>query len=339
MIQAKVYIVTKGGKQLQQFSHKIARPTAGQVAVKIRALAHCANFATSDNNLSTMGSSARHFAMREFSGSICAVGSQQDKNMLGREVMGVARFADFVSHLVLPAHNLSFVSTQLDIKRAAAVPKDYSIASQLIGCTKRNFKTGNTKIFIHHIDSEIGLAALDLATIIGAKISGSALKQHHNSLAKHNLEALLTPLDFKRHILKRAVEDAAKFDLIINPQNTAFCRSSLQALKPNGKLTLCNFRAQAQTKKHKYGNIYSALTAPLLHPYLLANNNYTLTGVDTSRLIFDNVAQIEQFLGVDCWSKIAPSIDSECALENISHAFKRQQKAGKLGKIIIKMPS
>ena len=147
-------------------------PGAGEVRVRVRAAA--VNF---PDLLMTGGGyqlkpDLPFVSGLEFSGEVDAVGAGVTKWRVGDAVVGGNRFGAMAEYTVVPAGSLRSKPEALSWEEAAAYPVAYLTAYvALVRCAR--IEAGES-LLVHGAAGGVGLAAVDLAKALGAKVIAAA---------------------------------------------------------------------------------------------------------------------------------------------------------------------
>lgn len=108
----------------------------------------------------------------EFAGEVVDVGEDVTKFSVGERVFGITAGGAQAEFLTIDESHLVKIPDNLTFAQAAAVPEAFITAHDAI-FTNGNLQSGET-LLIHAVGSGVGLAALQLAKVIGAKVFGTS---------------------------------------------------------------------------------------------------------------------------------------------------------------------
>lgn len=169
----------------------------------------------------------------EFSGVVTAAGKNVKNPAPGDRVAGFAP-ACFASHVRAPAASVTGIPPELDFTGAAAVPTIFITAwyalKHLAGLS------GGERLLIHGGAGGVGLAAIQIARLLGAEIfatAGTKEKRDYLRLlgADHVLDS--RSLDFADEIT--ALTKGEGVDVVLNSLAGEAMRRSMALLKPFGR--------------------------------------------------------------------------------------------------------
>ena len=107
-----------------------------------------------------------------FSGEVIEVGSDCESDLQGRAVAGSLRPGAFAEYVVAKASSLHRIPDNMGYAPASAYPSAYLTA--YVSLVRRaNLQDGET-VLVHGAAGGVGLATVDLAKILGAKVIATA---------------------------------------------------------------------------------------------------------------------------------------------------------------------
>lgn len=184
----------------------------------------------------------------EFAGEVAEIGESSTRFKTGDRVLGIiagGAQAEYVltreSHLVEIPANLSFIE-------AAAVPEVFITAHDAV-FTQANLQAGET-LLIHAVGSGVGLAALQLAKVAGAKTIGTsrtAVKLER--CAGFGLdEAILAAGEVNLAELVKEKTGGRGADVILDLVGAKYFEANLQSLALKGRLMLVGLTGGAKSE-------------------------------------------------------------------------------------------
>ena len=124
----------------------------------------------------------------EIAGVVSKSGSEKNRSLVGRAVVGFCRSGGYSSHVNVPAEQL-FVIDDKWLNVAAAIPVNY-LTAYFMMIHQGSLRKDET-ILIHGIGGGVGIAALQIANKIGAKIIGTASAGKHSKIRELGIENLI----------------------------------------------------------------------------------------------------------------------------------------------------
>ena len=164
-------------------------------------------------------------------GIITQVGKNVRKFKAGDQVY--ARAADFrigtlAEYIAINENDLALKPKNISMEEAAAIPLVALTAWQAlveVGKVQRG-----QKVFIQAGSGGVGTIAIQLAKYLGATVATTASEKSFDSLRALGADILI---DYKKQDFEHLLKD---YDLVLNSQDNAALKKSLNVLKPGGKL-------------------------------------------------------------------------------------------------------
>jgi NADPH:quinone reductase len=198
----------------------------------------------------------------EIAGVIDAVGDGVTGFAVGDRVLAMTLGA-YASHVVVPATALVRVPAHLDLDRAAALVQSY--CTMWFSLTRRTTLDPGETVLVLGAGGGIGLAAVDVATALGARVIAAASSTEKLDAARAAGAAEV--VNYTTEDLKvRARElSGGGVDVVVDPVGGDLAEPALRATGWNGRFLVIGFAG---------GGI------PKLPANLVLLNNRTLVGVD-----------------------------------------------------------
>ncbi len=169
----------------------------------------------------------------EFSGTVAAIGLGETRFKVGDPVFGIAPGA-LAKTLTLPAETLFPIPDGSTMAEAAAMPVAYMTAHYALRTVGRLAK--GERVLIHNATGGVGLAAINIARVIGAEIfatAGSPEKRAALSSLGIAHVADSRSLDFADDF--RAASSGQGMDLVLNALAGPYIDAGLDLLAPHGR--------------------------------------------------------------------------------------------------------
>ncbi|WP_421616706.1 SDR family NAD(P)-dependent oxidoreductase [Agrobacterium tumefaciens] len=261
----------------------------------------------------------------EMSGTVVAVGEGVTDLVPGDEVMGIASQA-LSTHITVARDGLSKIPAGIDLAAAATVPVAFLTAYYAMVELGR-IGRGET-ILIHGAAGGVGLAALQIAKLRGAKViatAGTVEKRRFLSLlgADHVFDS--RSLAFVGDVLR--VTDDKGVELVLNSLFAEAMERSFELLKPFGRFLELGKRDYYSDRKLA------------LRPF---RRNISYFGIDADQLLINApelTRRIFREIGtLFAEGKLVPLPYRSFNYDETAPAFRLMQNAGHIGKIIIRPP-
>lgn len=173
----------------------------------------------------------------EFAGEVAGIGENVDAFEIGDRVFGITAGEAQAEYLSIDSRLLVKIPSNLSFTDAAAIPEAF-ITAHDAAFTQGELKKGET-LLVHAVGSGVGLAAVQMARVFGAKTIGTSRTADKLEKAKEfGLdEAILTGESAEfAGILKS--KNGGGVDVILDLVGGGYFRENLECLLPKGRLML-----------------------------------------------------------------------------------------------------
>lgn len=258
----------------------------------------------------------------ECAGVVTRVGPGVDEWNTGDEVVAVAP-GTFASHVVARAELVAAKPSRLSFEQAATVPIAFLTAAYALNHQAR-LEAGES-VLIHSATGGVGLAAVQLARQIGARILATAgTDEKRGYLRRQGIDAVMDSrsLAFTQQV--RAETNGRGVDVVLNSLAGEAIPRGLEVLAPGGRFLEIG-------KRDIYGNMPVGLD-----PF---RNNLSFCAIDLDQLMRLRPARIGTILrrlmeAFDC-GDLSPLPCQTYTANGIRDAFRCMQQGKHIGKIVI----
>ena len=332
-----VFITRHGGPDVLELrSTSISDPKEDEVLVEIKYSG--INFADimSRMGLYTTRLKPPYRLGMEIAGVVSKSGSEKNRSMVGSAVVGFCRSGGYSSHLNVPAEQL-FVIDDKWLNVAAAIPVNY-LTAYFMMIHQGSLRKDET-ILIHGIGGGVGIAALQIANKIGAKIIGTASAGKHSKIRDLGVEHLIDyqSEDFSERVME--MTHGKGVDLVMESLGGKELAKSYACLSEFGRVGAFGFSPAGTGPKRSYLKILPKfLKMPSFSPRDMMMKNKGAFGFHLGmiRERKDLVAEYGKVL-FD-WLEdgtIDPVIDSVFKLEQESDAHQYIGDRKNFGKVLL----
>ncbi|MDX1613683.1 MAG: zinc-binding dehydrogenase [Candidatus Promineifilaceae bacterium] len=215
----------------------------------------------------------------------------------------------------------------------AALPSDYA-GAYLMLAVMGSLRRQDT-VLLYDLASPLGLAAVDICKLAGARVIGLDDQRHHEQLSQLGLLKLI---DLRQRALESEVlrlTGGRGADLILNPHGTEDWVRNVHLLSAGGRLV--SFRGR-RSKWNFVDRVARFIRRQSLQRDSLIQGNRVVAGVDLRRLLAD-IPRLQQgmdrIIGWYDEALFRPRIAARFPLERAreAHQFARQRQA--LGKVVL----
>ena len=242
-----------------------ATPTAGrgQVVVDVRAAGVNYVDGLICQGRYQMKPAAPYVPGGEIAGVVSAVGEDVSHVAVGDRVMAMTGFGAFAEQVVVMAASLDLVPDELSFGQAATFIQSYCTAGFTL--TRRTTVAAGEWVLVLGAGGGIGLAAVDLAVALGARVVAAASSEEKLEAARRmGAEATV---DYEHEDLKARVRELTDggVDVVVDPVGGRHSEPALRATKAFGRFCVIGFAS-------------GPIASVPLNQVLL--NNRTVVGVD-----------------------------------------------------------
>lgn len=261
----------------------------------------------------------------EVAGTVAALGEGVEGPAVGTRVLGSAFVGGFASQVLLPASGAVPVPAGLSAGQAAGLIQSY--ATMLFALTRRTTVAEGEWVAVLGAGGGIGLATVDLAKALGARVVACASTDDKLEAAvAAGADATVAYGHDDSFDLKSAIREATGggADVLVDPVGGAKADGALRALGWMGRYVVIGFAA---------GGIPSI---PLNQVLL---NNRTVVGIDWGAWTFrdpgGNAALIGELLDLVAAGRLTPVEPIAYPLEDAAQALADLQGRNVTGKVVI----
>jgi acyl transferase domain-containing protein/NADPH:quinone reductase-like Zn-dependent oxidoreductase len=262
----------------------------------------------------------------ECAGIVTRVGANVDTVRLGDKVVGFAAHA-FRSHVVAPAFTFARMADDLTFDAASTIPVAFLTAYYSLLHLSR-LKGGET-VLIHGGAGAVGLAAVQIARLVGARIVATAGSEEKRAFLRHygvDFVCNSRTLTFADEI--NAYTNGKGVDVVLNSLAGEAMSRSMDCLRPFGRFVELG-------KRDFYANTHLGLR-PL-------RRNLSYFGVDIDQLIAEHrdvACQLfGEIIGFFSTGQLVALPHRVFVGERVDDAFRLMQRSGHVGKIVIRPPA
>lgn len=313
--------------QLALREAQVPQPGPGQVLVRMRAAALNRGEFLLGHGLHGASGSWKAIGS-EGAGEIEKLGEGVDRLVLGQRVMGRCAGA-FAEYALMQADEAMPLPDRLSWHQGAAVPLTFLVAYDML--VQQGQLAPQQWVLINGVSSGVGVAALQLAKVLGARVIGTSGSQAKiDALKPLGLDfGLVTRApDFSQAVM--AITQQRGADLIVNTVGGSVLMENLRA---------ASFEARLAVVGYVDGVVRTELDLEMLHAKRLR-----LYGVSNKlRSQAQRAAAVPAFmrdvLPALSEGRMAPQIDRVFALNDLPEAKAHMEAARHVGKIVLNLDS
>jgi NADPH:quinone reductase-like Zn-dependent oxidoreductase len=275
----------------------------------------------------------------EVAGCVDAVGRDTYPDWVGRDVLALTRFGGYSDVVCVPEHQVFTRPPAMGAEEGAALPVNYLTAWQLV-VVMGGLRAGET-VLVHSAGGGVGIAAVQIAQRIGARVIGLASAPKHASLAALGVGHCIDPTreDFPTRV--RALTEGRGVELALDPVGGASFAKSYGCLAPTGRLGMFGMSAAAPGKRRQPLRALGAVARlPWLRftPTRLMNDNKGVFGVNLGHL-WDETERVAGWMEAVLagWREgaLRPVVAARFRFEQAAEAHHLLQDRGNVGKVLL----
>jgi NADPH:quinone reductase-like Zn-dependent oxidoreductase len=227
----------------------------------------------------------------------------------------------------------------MSAEEGAAVPVNYLTAYQLV-CVMGGLRAGETML-VHSAGGGVGIAAIQIARRIGARIIGTASSGKHGRLKEMGVDHCIdyTREDFERRV--REITGGRGVELVLDAVGGSSFKKSYRCLAASGRLGMFGASAVVKGERRNLARVLETMaTMPWLQftPVALMSANKGVFGVNLGHL-WGEVARIrswmEALLDLHREGAIEAVVAETFALADAPAAHRFVQERRNLGKVLL----
>jgi len=275
----------------------------------------------------------------EVSGQIDAIGTGVDAGLLHQNVLAFTRFGGYADAVCVPVPQLFIRPEGMSASEAAAIPVNYLTAWQLI-VVMGGLKRGET-VLIHSAGGGVGIAAIQIAKHIGARIIGTASATKHEELRDIGADHLIDyqTEDFEKRA--REFTEGRGVELILDAIGGESLKKGYRLLAPTGRLGMFGISSAVTQKERRPLAMLTMLARTpwfQFNPLSLMNANKGVFGVNMGHL-WGEMDRLrgwgEQVLGLWAQGVIKSRIARSFKFDEAAEAHHFVQDRRNIGKVLL----
>jgi NADPH2:quinone reductase len=258
----------------------------------------------------------------EVAGDVVAVGDGVDRVAVGDRVLAMPWLGGFASHVEVAAGGVVPIPAALSYGQAAALVQSYG--TMLFALTRRMQVRAGEWVLVLGAGGGIGLAAIDVARHLGARVIAAASSE--DKLAAARRAGAEATIDYESEDLKvRARElSGGGVDVVVDPVGGRFADAALRSLGWMGRYLVIGFAG---------GDI------PALAANQVLLNNRTVVGIDwgawTVRDAEGNRELLAELVQLAGSGELSPVEPVAYPLDDVVRALTDLQERRVAGKLVL----
>lgn len=275
----------------------------------------------------------------EVAGQVDEVGEGVDPAWVGRDVLAPTRFGGYSDVVCVPERQVAQRPDGMSAEIGAALPINYLTAYQLT-CVMGGLRSGETML-VHSAGGGVGIAAIQLAKHVGAKVIGTASERKHDFLKQLGVDHCIDyrTEDFEQRV--REITDGAGVELVLDAVGGKSFKKSYRVLAPTGRLGMFGISSAATGKRKSFVSFFKmAASMPWFQftPVALINQNKGVFGVNLGHL-WDEAERVRGWLDtlLDLYQAgvVKPVVAAKFSFDEAAQAHHYIQDRKNIGKVLL----
>jgi NADPH:quinone reductase len=177
----------------------------------------------------------------EFSGVVAALGHGVDGVTVGDHVYGSSFIGAYAQKIVVPATSVNVIPGTVDLREAAAFSVAHTTAMHTLR-TIADLQPGET-VLVLGAAGGVGLATVELATIMGGKVVAAASTPEKLELCEQY--GAIAGIDYSKEDLKNRAKEltGGGADVVVDPVGGPYSEPALRATKWGSRFVVIGFAA------------------------------------------------------------------------------------------------
>ena len=277
----------------------------------------------------------------EVSGVIDAVGQGVPDFTEGDPVFALTRYGGYSAQVCVPHRQVFRRLEWMSVADGAALPLNY-LTAYIALVVMGSLRAGD-RVLIHAAAGGVGLAALDIARILGGETYGTATPHKLDVLRERGLDH---PIDYRNYDYEAVIDDLTSGEgvaLILDSLGGAHWRKNYRLLMPTGRLVHYGTSSLLKEGQRPFSYRFHRMWRSVAYrPTRLLDDSKGVMGVNVNRLwnqserVRDWMAQI-----VDWYDQalFRPHVDRTFPFRDAADAHSYLQERKNIGKLLLLPPS
>jgi NADPH:quinone reductase-like Zn-dependent oxidoreductase len=258
----------------------------------------------------------------EFSGIVTAVGSGVDAWEVGDRVFGSTMVGAFAEYAVADAGSVRRVPSGVDLESTAGFWVAHATAYHALRSVAE-VKAGD-KIVVLGAAGGVGLAAVEVAAVLGAEVIAAASSSEKLALCRQRGAA--HTIDYEQFDLRDSIRELAPdgADVVIDPVGGGYAERALRAIRWGGRFVTVGFASGEIPRIPLNLVLLKGVVIKGLEVRTFAEHAPAQAGRDESELM--------ELLAA---GRISPYVSSTYSLDDVAVALRELADRRALGKVLV----
>lgn len=276
----------------------------------------------------------------EAAGVVEAVGDGVTSHRVGQRVVLFTFTGCYADRITIPAERVVAIPDAMSFEDAAALPVNYLTAYQAL-IYMAHLRPGE-RLLIQAAAGGMGLAATQLAKMIGAEILGTASASKHDFLRQ---QGVAHPIDYRQQDFEQEVRRLTNdegVDVVLDAVGADSYRKSYRLLRQGGRLLCYGLSAAVAGKGRSLKAVRAWWRTPSFNAMDLIGRNRAVIGVHLGPMARENPQRVLGWLGelfqLYAEGKIKPYVGARFPLSDAADAHHFIHERRNVGKVLL-LPS
>jgi len=271
-------------------------------------------------------------------GDVDALGDGVEGFELGQRVMGACRFGGYAQLAVTGAGAVLPLPDGWSYSEGAAMPVTYATA--YAGLVRYGGLVAGERVLIQAAAGGVGIAATQVAKLIGAEVYGTASPSKHDAIRGFGVDH---PVDYRTHDVvdevRRISGEKHPIDLALDAVGGRSFRQSFALLRAGGRLVCFGAsEVQAGERRSPLRALRVLAQMPRFNPLKLMSESKSVIGLNMLRLWDERQSLDELIEPLRAWvdeGRLRPVVAQEFRLDDGAAAHRYMHERSNVGKVVL----
>jgi NADPH:quinone reductase-like Zn-dependent oxidoreductase len=274
----------------------------------------------------------------EVAGDVDAVGDGVSDFEVGQRVMGACRFGGYAQLAVTKTGSLVPMPDSWSYSEGAAMPVAYATA--YAGLIRYGGLRAGERVLIQAAGGGVGIAATQIAKLIGAVVYGTASPSKHDAIRGFGVDH---PVDYRTHDVvdevRRISGEERPIDLALDAIGGRSFKQSFSLLRAGGRLVCFGAsEVQAGERRSPLRALRVVAQMPRFNPIKLMSESRSVIGLNMLTL-WDAKQSLDELIDpLRAWiddGSLRPVVAAEFRLDDGAAAHRYVHERSNIGKVVL----
>jgi NADPH:quinone reductase-like Zn-dependent oxidoreductase len=336
----KALVVTEHGPPdvLRVQERRDPEPGAGEVRIRVRAAG--VNFADLLGRVGLYPDAPKPPCVLgyEVAGDVDELGAGVEGLDVGQRVMAATRFGGYAQLAVTKANAVVPLPDGWSYGEGAAVPVTYATA--YAGLVRYGGLRPGERVLIQAAAGGVGIAATQIAKLVGAEVYGTASPSKHDAIREHGVDH---PVDYRTHDVvdevRRIAGEEHPIDLAMDAIGGRSFRQSFALLRAGGRLVCFGAsEVQAGERRSPLRAMRVLAQMPRFNPVKLMSQSKSVIGLNMLTLWDERQGLDELIEPLRSWmdeGSFRPVLAQEFRFDDGAAAHRYMHERNNVGKVVL----